>query len=164
MRAHLEDKIRSKVDSYRSASDQKKVMEARRVDALALGRDIAAQHLAVEIGIVFADLQAINMEIKDMQREIYFFDLEISRKDMIMQKLKTDIDVVKRQVEIEKKLSAKIKKEVNYSISFNFISRRRILMFCQTQFKGIGRCLKNFQRTQSRGNEWEYREGISSPQ
>lgn len=118
MRAHLDDKIQSKVESYRTVTEQKKNLEARRVEALSTARDIAAQHLAVEVGILFADLQMINKEIKDMQREIYFFDLEISRKQMIMQKLETDIETVKRQVQIEKKLSLKIRKEVRIWILF----------------------------------------------
>ena len=111
MRAHLEDKIDSKARAYSEGMEQKNILEARRKQAVELGREIAAQHIAVEASIAYAELQTINSEVKEMQREIYFFDLEIKRKDMILKKLETDIQTVQRQVSIEKKLSNKIKKE-----------------------------------------------------
>ena len=57
MRAHLEDKIGTKVEAYRQASGQKKALESRRAEALALGRELAAQHIAVEMSILFVELQ-----------------------------------------------------------------------------------------------------------
>jgi len=52
-------------------------------------------------------------EIKDMQRESYFLGLEKKRKKLIVQKLSTEIEDTKRQLTIQKKLSAKIQKEAN---------------------------------------------------
>ena len=116
MRTHLEDKIQTKVVSYKVSNEHKELLENRRKEALSLYRDIAAQKIAVQISMLFTELQSINCEIKDMQREIYFFDLEISRKEMILRNLTNDIQQSKKNLEIEKKLSIKIKNEVRGNI------------------------------------------------
>jgi hypothetical protein len=116
MRTHLEDKIQTKVATYKVSNEHKEVLENRRKEALSLYRDIAAQKIAVQISMLFTELQTINCEIKDMQREIYFFDLEISRKEMILRNLTNDIQQSKKNLEIEKKLSIKIKNEVRRNL------------------------------------------------
>ena len=136
MQSHIEDKIEAKVEDYQQVSQRKTVLEAKRLEMLSyeryyksvraligaqikiilipdhfMSRPQAAQSIAVEISILVADMHQINSEIKDMQRESYFLGLDRKRKKLIAQKLKSDISETKMQMAIQKKLSAKIKKE-----------------------------------------------------
>ena len=51
--------------------------------------------------------------MKDLQRESYFINLERKRKLGTAQKLKDEMEEAKRRAVLQKKIEAKIKKEVS---------------------------------------------------
>lgn len=51
-------------------------------------------------------------KVKDLQRESYFINLERKRKLGTAQKLKEEIEDDKRRAALQKKIGAKIRKEV----------------------------------------------------
>ena len=51
-------------------------------------------------------------KIKDLQRESYFINLERKRKVGTIHKLKEEIEDAKRRASLQKRIEAKIKKEV----------------------------------------------------
>lgn len=109
MESHIEDQVNALVEKYQKFSDKRQIAEARRKDALTLGRDVAAQHIAVEISILTADMQEINSKIKEIQRQSYFISLERKRKQKVVRQLTEEVNEEKRRTELQKKLSEKIK-------------------------------------------------------
>ena len=109
MQTHIEEKINALVEQHRAMVDKRKVSEGRRKEALALDREAAAQHFAVEISVYTADMQDINAKIKDFQRQNYFISIERNRKRKVVAKLKDEVDIEKKRAILEEKLAGKIK-------------------------------------------------------
>ena len=65
-------------------------------------------------------MQDINLQVKEMQREIYFLTLERKRKVGVMKKLKHEIEEEARKNDLRKKIEAKIKKDGLMSVLANF--------------------------------------------
>ena len=109
MESHIEDQVNSLVEKYQKFSSKRQNSEAKRKEALSQGRDVAAQHFAVEISILTADMQEINSKIKELQRQSYFISLERKRKQKVVRQLNEEVNEEKRRQEIQKKLAEKIK-------------------------------------------------------
>jgi len=109
MESHIEDQVNALVEKYQKFSSKRQNSEAKRKEALSLGREVAAQHIAVEISILTADMQEINSKIKELQRQSYFISLERKRKQKVVRQLTDEVNEEKRRTEIQKKLSEKIK-------------------------------------------------------
>lgn len=69
-------------------------------------------HHYLQLSIANAKLQELNNKVKDLQREIYFLNVEKKRKLGVAHTLKSEIEENKWKAVIKKKLTAKIKKEV----------------------------------------------------
>ena len=67
-------------------------------------RPRAAENIAIQVCVLLKELREINMEIKEMQREIYFMGLEISRKKLIARKLNDEMSKAKLQLAFLNKL------------------------------------------------------------
>lgn len=109
MESHIEDQVNALVEKYQKFNSKRQNAEAKRKEALSLGRDVAAQHIAVEISILTADMQEINSKIKELQRQSYFISLERKRKQKVVRQLTDEVNEEKRRTEIQKKLSEKIR-------------------------------------------------------
>ena len=111
MEAHLEDQIKVLVENYKQLSVKKQKNERKRVDAIEAHREVAAQHIAVEVSIIAADMQDINRNIKDLQRQMYFINLDRNRKRKVVKQLNIEINDDKRRSIIRAKLAEKIKEK-----------------------------------------------------
>lgn len=111
MEAHLEDQVQTHVRDYQQIVEKKKVAEHRRNEALLMRKEVAAQHIAVEISIMIADMQDINTTIKDLQRQGYFISLERRRKRKVVQQLADEVNEEKKRAAIKLKLAQKIKEK-----------------------------------------------------
>ena len=109
MQTHIEEKISALVEQHRALVDKRKLSEGRRKEALALDREAAAQHFAVEISVYTADMQDINAKIKDFQRQNYFISIERNRKRKVVAKLKDEVEIEKKRAVLEERLAGKIK-------------------------------------------------------
>ena len=109
MEAHIEDQISAHVHNYHSIQSKRSNADQRRIDALTARKDIAAQHIAVEISILTADMQDINTKIKELQRQSYFISLERKRKRRVVQQLTDELNDEKRRAALKTKLEKKIK-------------------------------------------------------
>lgn len=109
MEAHIEDQVEILVEKYQKLSEKRKLSEIRRKDALAIERDVAAQHIAVEISVLTADMQEINNKIKEFQRQSYFLSLERRRKRKVAKQLSDEVEEEKKRAALTQKLSEKIK-------------------------------------------------------
>jgi hypothetical protein len=89
----FEEQVEKLVSDYRELDLKKQTYEAKRREALAQDRDIAAQKLGVEISFFAVELQDINMRIKDIQRQSYFLGLERNRKQRLRKRLEEEIEV-----------------------------------------------------------------------
>jgi len=109
--AHIEDQTSAKVIQYHDLNAEIKRLTRRRNEALSQARDIAAQHLAVEISMLSLDKQNVNETIKNLQREVYFVELERKRKRGIILKLDSEVNEERKKILLRKKLGKKIQKE-----------------------------------------------------
>jgi hypothetical protein len=64
------------------------------------------------VKVVNAKMLEINNEIRGLQKESYFINLERKRKIGVIQTLKDEIEEEKRKKAIKKAIEAKIKKHV----------------------------------------------------
>ena len=83
-------RTKSNGDTHHELADKRKLAEARR-RALETDREVAAQHLTVEISMATTDMQDLNAKIKDLQRKIYFIAIERNRKRKVAKKLKDEL-------------------------------------------------------------------------
>ena len=88
METHLEDQINTMVTHHHDLAEKRRLAEQKRRDALSMSKDVAAQHITVEISMHTSDMQELNSQIKDMQRQIYFIAIERNRKRKVAKKLK----------------------------------------------------------------------------
>ncbi|MEC8391647.1 MAG: hypothetical protein VXZ58_02055, partial [Actinomycetota bacterium] len=86
METHLEDQINTLVAHHHDLADKRRLAEQKRREALSLSKDVAAQHITVEISMHTSDMQELNAKIKDLQRQIYFFAVERNRKRKVAKK------------------------------------------------------------------------------
>jgi hypothetical protein len=112
MQVNVDEKIQFLTNHHLDLLNQRAAMDARMKEAKALGREVAAQHIAAEISVNSAAIIENNAKIKDLQRECYFVNLERKRKLGTAQKLREEIEEAKRRAALQKKIEAKIKKEV----------------------------------------------------
>jgi hypothetical protein len=68
--------------------------------------------LFIKVKVVNAKMLEINNEIRGLQKESYFINLERKRKIGVIQTLKDEIEEEKRKKAIKKAIEAKIKKHV----------------------------------------------------
>lgn len=108
MEAHIEDQISAHVQNYHKIQSKRSNADQRRVDAMTAHKEIAAQHIAVEISILTADMQDINTKIKELQRQSYFISLERKRKRRVVQQLTDELNDEKRRAALKVKLQKKI--------------------------------------------------------
>jgi hypothetical protein len=109
--AHIEDQINTKVDEYQCLKQKLKETERRRRDCQSAFRDGAAAKLGVEASILTAELQSINLQVKNLQRESYFVNLERKRKRGILQNLEKKVAQARRQAFLQKKIKGTIARE-----------------------------------------------------
>lgn len=109
METHLEEQVNILVDQYQSLSEKRKSYDTKRKEALSLDRDVAAQHIAVEISIMTADMQEINGKIKEIQKQGYFIALERRRKRQVARQLNDEVESEKARLSLKNRLSAQIK-------------------------------------------------------
>ena len=100
METHMEDQISSLVQAHHDSAAKRKIAENRRREAQSMDREAAAQHLTVEISMHTADMQDVNSQIKELQRQMYFVSIERNRKRKVAKKLKEEIAQVSLEEEI----------------------------------------------------------------
>jgi molybdopterin/thiamine biosynthesis adenylyltransferase len=54
------------------------------------------------------EINGVKLEMKDLNRQIFFFDLEIKRKRKMISKLRSDIEKSKRVAKLKKELNARM--------------------------------------------------------
>ena len=64
------------------------------------------------MSVLAVQQQELQIQIKNLQREGYFINLERKRKLGVRQKLKDEMDEEKKRTLLKKTIEAKIKKEV----------------------------------------------------
>lgn len=69
--------------------------------------------LLAQISVLSANLQDLQIQIKNLQREGYFISLERKRKLGVRQKLKDEMTEEKKRERLKKTIEEKIKKEVS---------------------------------------------------
>jgi hypothetical protein len=89
---------------------KKQALAKARAEALSIDRPAAAQQLAIEVGVVGADMESLAAETKELQRQSYFVSLERQRKRKLAKALQTELDVELSRMEIEKQIAADVKK------------------------------------------------------
>ena len=82
MGTHLEEKVEALVQQHVGLVQKRILAEGRRKEAVALEREAAAQHLAIEISVITADMQDINAQVKELQRQGYFLSIERNRSPL----------------------------------------------------------------------------------
>jgi molybdopterin/thiamine biosynthesis adenylyltransferase len=54
------------------------------------------------------EIDGVKHEMKDLNRQIFFFDLEIKRKRKMISKLRNDIEKSKRVAKLKKEINARV--------------------------------------------------------
>jgi peptidoglycan hydrolase CwlO-like protein len=66
----------------------------------------------LQISIAETDIQDKTKQLKDLQRQKYFLEQEITRRKGLIRVLQTEIDNAQMQHNVKSKLLKKVKKEV----------------------------------------------------
>eukprot|EP01038_Epipyxis_sp_PR26KG_P009224 gene9224-12437_t len=104
-----------RIETLREEANELKAMikltDLKVQEAISFGKEAAAQHMTAEITVINTKLKALNQQVKDLQRESYFIELEMKRKLGVAKTLKDELQEEKKRNAIKKKITAKIKKE-----------------------------------------------------
>ena len=97
MQSHIEDQIQVFISNYHTTNDKKEALELKKIESLRLERENINQFINVQLSIITNETQNYQIKIKNMQRENYFINLEIKRKQLIIKKLQQDEIISKQQ-------------------------------------------------------------------
>jgi septal ring factor EnvC (AmiA/AmiB activator) len=111
--AHIAEKLQFLVKEYKQLQTKRQALVKARNEALSIDRQVSAQQLAIEIGVVGADMESLEAETKELQRQAYFVSLERNRKRKLAKTLNAELEAELNRLDLEKQIAADIKKVVS---------------------------------------------------
>mmetsp|Transcript_22502 Transcript_22502/g.32860 ORF Transcript_22502/g.32860 Transcript_22502/m.32860 type:complete len:1106 (-) Transcript_22502:82-3399(-) len=111
MQAHVEDQCAAVVHDHTELTKKLAALEKKRAEAVFLDKTALVQKLNIEISIAEGEILNKAMQLKDLQRQKYFLDQEISRRRGLIRVLENEINDATTKTVVKNRLLKKAKKE-----------------------------------------------------